>query len=162
MDKRRLELGLKLMLPAKDSFNDFRKVIQLASEYGYSFVMLELGGAMEYKSHPEINQGWREYAAFMNEYPGKTLEIQNGFGWSKNSIHAENGGGAVLSQEEIKELIGICSEAALEIIPEMPSLSHSDYILTKHPEMAEINDDPYPDTACPSNKEYQRLIRELL
>ncbi|MBO4511958.1 MAG: family 20 glycosylhydrolase [Victivallales bacterium] len=162
MKDRQLELGLKLYLPAPDCFGDFEKAVRIAADYGYDFIMLELGGAMEYKRHPEINQGWLEYAAFMNEYPGKTLEIQHANRWAKNSIHTENGGGKVLSQEQIKQLIAICDKAGLEIFPEVPSLSHCDYLLTRHPELAERDDDKYPDTACPSNPDYQRLIRDVL
>jgi hexosaminidase len=99
--------------------------------------MLELGGALEYKSHPEINEGWQEYAAFMNEYPGKTIVMQNCFGWEKNSIHSENGGGKIVPQEMFLKLVNYCRERFMDVIPEMPSLSHSDYLLTRHRELAE-------------------------
>ena len=38
--------------------------------------MIEVGGAMEYIRHPEINSGWVEYCMEMTEYSGKTTEVQ--------------------------------------------------------------------------------------
>ena len=90
--------GLKLYLPPPDesSIREFYAIIDLALRYKYNFLMLELGGAMEYLSHPEINEAYLKYASFMNEYPAKAMKIQNSFPWRKNSIHTENGGGRIL------------------------------------------------------------------
>ena len=156
--------GLKLYLPepTEEGMNHFKRIIDLAAQCKYNFIMLELGGALEYKRHPEINEGWIEYAAIMNEYPGKTLKVQNQFPWRKNSIHTENGGGKVLSQAQFLELTEYCRERFLEVIPEMPSLSHCDYLLTRHRELAERPEDPFPDTCCPLNPDYYKLFFELL
>ena len=156
--------GLKLYLPPPDadSIKEFYAIIDLAVRYKYNFVMLELGGAMEYKSRPEINTAYLDYAAFMNEYPGKAMKIQNGCKWRKNSIHTDNGGGLILSQELLKEIIRYCEERNLEIIPEVPSLSHCDYILAAYPHLAERKEDPYPDTACPSKEEYYTILSDIL
>ncbi len=156
--------GIKLYLPEPTDagFRDFRRVIDLAARCKCSFVMLELGGALEYKSHPEINQAWVEYCSIMNEYPGKTLDIQNKFPWRKNSIHSENGGGKFLTQEQFMSLVDYCRKRFMEVIPEMPSLSHSDYLLYSHRELAERAGDPFPDTCCPLDPGYHRLYFELL
>ena len=158
------ESGIKLYLPspAAEGIADFKRIIDFAVRCKCSFVMLELGGALEYKTHPEINQAWIEYCRVMNEYPGKTLDVQNAFPWRKNSIHSENGGGSYLTQQLFAELAAYCRERFLEVIPEMPSLSHSDYILQSHPELAERPNDPFPDTCCPLNKEYHKLYFDLL
>ena len=50
----------------------------------------------------------------------------------------------------------------MEVIPEMPSLSHSDYLLAAHPELSERPDDPFPDTCCPLNENYHQLYNDLL
>ena len=156
--------GLKIYLPdpSEAGFRDFKRIIDLAAQCKFNFVMLELGGALEYKSHPEINAGWIEYTAFMREYPGKTLDLQTRFPWRRNSIHSENGGGRVLTQAQFMELVEYCRDRCLEVIPEMPSLSHSDYLLTRHPELAERREDPLPDTCCPRNPGYHRLYFDLL
>lgn len=155
--------GIKIYLPAKEDIGYFKKLIDMICHYKYNTVMIEVGGAMEYKKHPEINQGWEEYCRDINEYSGKANKIQeHTFDWKKNSIHAENGGGSFLSQDTVRHLVEYCKESMLDVIPEMPSLSHCDYLLLKHPEICERKDDPYPDTYCPSNPESYELLFDVL
>ncbi|MBR1999833.1 MAG: family 20 glycosylhydrolase, partial [Lentisphaeria bacterium] len=155
--------GIKVYLPepVPRFIDEWKHMIDIAARYHINTIMIELGGALEYKSHPEINEGWLEYSAFMNEYPGKTNEIRHQFNFEKNSIHTANGRGKVLTQKQMKDLIDYCRERGMELIPEMPTLSHCDYLLTRHPELAERTDDPYPDTCCPSNENYYKLIFDL-
>ncbi len=155
--------GVKLMLPGRNEIEDFKQFIDACVYFRHNIVMLEIGGAMEYRRHPEINEGWEEYAAFMLEYSGKSNQIQNNtYPWRKNSIHANNGGGSYLTQDEIKALIDYCERRNLEIIPEVPATSHCDYMLTRHPELAERPEDPYPDTFCPSNPASYELLFDIL
>lgn len=155
--------GIKVYLPEPTErfITEWKRMVDTLARYHMNTIMIELGGALEYKSHPEINEGWLEYAAFMNEYPGKASKVQQQFNWHKNSIHAANGRGLVVSQELMRELIQYCRERYIEIIPEMPTLSHCDYLMTRHPELSERPEDPYPDTCCPSNPAYYELIFDL-
>ncbi len=159
---------IKLYLPSKENFSCFKDLIDLCIYYGYNAVMLELGGAMEYSSHPEINEGWKKYSREMSykinhreENPHFLYKSEDVY-FIKNSIHCENGGGGVLSKGDIKELIDYCAERYMEVIPEVPSLSHSDYLLTCHPELAERSEDIYPDTYCPSNPDSYKLLFDIL
>lgn len=159
---------IKLYLPSEENFDFFKKLIDLCLNYGYNTVMLEVGGAMEYESHPEINEGWIEYSKIASAHINKRgdnpyfpYKDENTY-FLKNSIHCENADGGVLSKEKVKELVKYCKERFMEVIPEMPSLSHSDYLLTRHPELAERNDDIYPDCYCPSNPETYKLLFDLL
>jgi len=154
--------GLKVYLPAKEDLNYFESFINMACYYRYNTIVLEVGGAMEYKRHPEINEGWEAYCRKMREYSGKSTEIQNGSRWAKNSIHCENGGGGWLTQETVRSMVAYCKERGLAVIPEVPSLSHCDYLLTRHPELAERTDDAYPDTYCPSNPASYELLFDVL
>lgn len=156
--------GIKLMMPAPDEIDDFKAFIDMMVFYRHNTIMLEIGGAMEYKLHPEINEGWIEYCKEMSEYSGKSIEIQEyTFPWRKNSIHSNNGGGTFLTQKQIKEdIIDYCLERGVEIIPEVPSTSHCDYMLIRHPELAERAEDPYPDTFCPSNPKSYELLFDIL
>ncbi len=155
---------LKVLLPppTEEGLNDFRLLAGVLARWRFNAVMIELGGAMEYFSHPEIAEGWLEYAAFMNEYPGKAQKYQDAYDYEKNSIHATNGGGQVWTQEQLKQLIAVCREHFLEIIPEIPSLSHVDYLLARHPELSERGDVPFPETYCPSNPASYRLLFDLI
>ena len=155
--------GIKLMIPARENIKDFYDFIDMMVFFHHNTLMLEIGGAMEYKRHPEINEGWEEYAGFMAEYSGKSKEIQeHTFPWRKNSIHCNNGGGSYLSQKEIRDMLNYCAERGITVIPEVPSTSHCDYLLTRHPELAERCEDPYPDTFCPSNPDSYRLLFDVL
>ena len=159
---------VKLYPPSEENFGFFKEFVDLLCAYGFNTLMLEIGGAMEYKSHPEVNEGWIEYAKITSEHingrgdnPHFPFKDENTY-FFKNSIHCENAEGGVISQEKIKELVEYCKARHLEIIPEMPSLSHSDYLLTRHPELAERKEDIFPDCYCPSNEGSYELLFDLL
>lgn len=154
--------AMKVYIPARENIPFFRQFVKMCMYYGYNTLIMEVGGAMEYKRHPEINKGWEEYADIFREYPGKADDVQRCMPWLKDSIHWENGGGSYLPQTQLRELIDYCEAHGLEVIPEVPSLSHSDYLLTRHPELAENPDDPVPDTYCPSNEAVYDLLFDVL
>ena len=154
--------GLKLYLPPKDGLGAFYRIVDMLLYYRYNTVILEVGGAMEYKRHPEINESWESYCREMARYPERADEVQNMFGWVKNSIHFENGGGSWLTQDTVRELIAYCRARGMEVIPEVPSLSHADYLLNAHPELAERSYDPFPDTYCPSNPDSYKLLFDVM
>ena len=154
--------GYRVFLPGRKSFKQFYKMVDDISYYKYNFITFEIGGAMEYKRHPEINKAWKEYVADTRRYSGRTKEIQNGYGWRKNSIHSDNGEGDVLTQNEVKELIDYCEYRGLNVFPEVPLLSHCDYICLAHKELSERKEDPYPDTYCPSNPKVYELVFDIL
>ena len=155
--------GVKVYLPGSDNIPYFKEFVDMICYYKYNTIMIEIGGAMEYKKHPEINEGWVEYCKEMSEYSGKTIDVQeHTFKWHKNSIHVENGEGSFLSQDTVRELVKYCKERKLNVIPEVPSLSHCDYLLLNHADIREREDDPYPDTYCPSNPASYELLFDIL
>lgn len=157
------ERGMKVFTPSRDNIPFFKKFIDLLVFYGFNTVMIEVGGAMEYKSHPEINAGWISYCKEMSEYSGKTTVIQDQtYPWYKNAIHMENGGGEYLSREEMRQLVEYCKERQLEVIPEVPSLGHCDYLMMGNPDIAERAEDPYPDTYCPSNPRSYEILFDVI
>ena len=154
--------AMKVYIPPMDQIAYFKEFIDMCMYYGYNTLLLEIGGAMEYKRHPEINEGWVEYCGIFREYQGKSIDVQNSMPWHKNSIHWENGGGSYLTQETLKDISEYCRARGIAIIPEVPSLSHCDYMLTRHPELAENPADPLADTYCPSNPGSYTLLFDLL
>lgn len=161
---------MKLYLPSRENIPFLKSFIDMCAFYGYNTIMFEVGGAMEFKTHPEVNEGWLAYSREASEkinhpdkYPyfpfedKRTMETH-----LKNSIHCENGGGDILTQEEVRDIVAYCESRYMEVIPEMPSFSHSDYLLTRHPELAEWKEDLYPDTYCPSNPKTYELLFDLL
>ncbi len=153
---------VRCYLPSKDGLDDFLKFIDMLIAFGHNSIMLEIGGAMEYKRHPEINEGWVEYCKIFEEFNGKTEYVQRSSWYPKNAIHSDNGGGGFLTYEELGRLVEHCKARHFEIIPEVPSLSHVDYLLYNHPELSEIYDDHLPNNACPSNEDYYNLIFDVL
>lgn len=155
--------GYRIFVPSREEKDAFKNTIDLLEKYRFNYIIMEIGGAMEYKKHPEVNEGWVEYCKEMREYTGKSIEVQYlSYDWCKNAIHADNCSGSYLTQNEVRELIDYCCDHGIEVIPEMPSLSHCDYMLTRHPELAERSEDPYPDTYCPCNEGSYELYFDLL
>ena len=154
--------GFRTYVPGRNEIGFFKHVIDMCTYYGLNTVFMEVGGAMEFKRHPEINEGWEEYASIFKEYIGKSVKAQRCMPQNKDSIHWENGGGSFLLQSELRELIAYANAHGIDIIPEVPSLSHSDYLLTRHPELAENVADPIPDTYCPSNPDVYPLLFDVI
>ena len=67
-----------------------------------------------------------------------------------------------LTQDECQLIVGWCRERGIEIIPECPTLSHADYICMAYPELAERQNDPYPDVYCPSNPKSYEIVFDIL
>jgi len=151
----------RVYLPAKEDLPYFKRFVDLLVYLGYNSIWLEIGGSMEFKKHPEINESWIEYCKSMREYNTKPYVGQRGYYRTKNSIHIYNAGGQIYSQDEMRELVGYCKDRDIEVIPEVPSLTHSEYFLLSHPELKECDDEPYASTACPSNPDLYPLVFDL-
>ncbi len=153
--------SLRIFLPPKGEIDYFYKLMDQIVHLGYNSILLEICGALEFKRHPEINKAWLEYCASVHSDPQKYRYVGRGYYRLKNSVHTFNAGGQVYSQEEMKELAQYCRDRFIEIIPEVPSLSHSEYICIAHPELRECADEPYAATACPSNPDLNKLVFDL-
>lgn len=151
-----------IFLPSRNKLDEFFEMAQFLSDYKYNTFIIELGGAMQYKRHPKINEAWKEFAADMRRYSGRSLEVQLAYAWEKNSIHADNAEGEVLTQEEVKYIFDRLKAMHFDVIPEVPLLSHTDYICLAYPELAERADDPYPDTYCPSYPKTYEVVFDIL
>lgn len=156
--------GYRVYTPGVGSFDAFRAVVDTMVYYKYNAIMIEVGGAMEYKRHPEINARWVEFCKEVHKSPYESYRIQHKTHptWKKNSIHADNGGGGFISQEQMRQLIAYCRERELDVIPEVPTLSHCDYLVMAHPEIREREADTYPDTYCPSHPDTYPLVFDIL
>ncbi|MBP3435620.1 MAG: family 20 glycosylhydrolase [Clostridia bacterium] len=154
--------GYRTFLPPRDRFDDFREMVDFLAYYKYNCLMLEVGGAMEYKRHPEINETWVKLCEDINAYSGRGNEIQRSFGWSKNSFHCDNAGGGYLTQDEVRELVAYCRSRGIDVIPECPTFSHCDYLVMAHPEIAERSNDPYPDSYCPNHPDTYTYVFDIL
>ena len=157
------ERGYRVYLPARAKMAQFEEILDLLTEYKYNRIMLEIGGAMEYKRHPEISTTWAAFCREMRSASGKTFEIQHKtYPWPKNSIHCDNAEGDVLTQEECRRIAALCRERGIEVIPECPTFSHCDYLVMAHPEIREREADGHPDSYCPHHPDTYRYVFDIL
>lgn len=154
--------ALRIHLPGSNDVTAFQRLVELALYYRYNTLVIEVGGGMEYQRHPEINDGWVEYCGQLRTDSNSISRFRAEAHWHKNSIHSEVGGGSYLTQSEVRELLAYCRQRCIDVVPEVPSLSHSDYLLTRHPELAERSEDRYPDTYCPSTEASYDLLFDVL
>ena len=154
--------GYRVFLPSRGGMEDFKRMVDTIVYYKYNAISFEVGGAMEYERHPEINAAWKAFAEETHRYSGRTAEIQNGYNWSKNSIHTDNAEGDILTKDEVRQVIAYCRGRGLIVYPEVPLMSHCDYLCLAHPEIAERQEDPYPDTYCPNHPDTYQLVFDIL
>lgn len=155
--------GVHIYMPPRNNFNWFKRFVDFLARFKYNTIFLEVSAAMKYDSHPEINDAWVEFCNMIKKMPeGQEAGIQSAFGHFKDSVHSENGGGSFWEKGELSELIEYTKDRYIEIIPEMQSLSHSYWMLLSHKECAERDDDPYPDTYCPSNPRSYEIYFDCL
>ena len=156
--------GYRVYTPGVNSFDAFKAMVDNLIYYKYNSIIIEVGGAMEYKRRPEINAHWVEFCKEVHKspYEAKRIQTQTHPQWKKNSIHADNGAGSFITQEQMRQLIAYCRERELEVIPEVPTLSHCDYIVMTYPEIRERVEDTYPDTYCPSNPKSYEIVFDIL
>ncbi len=154
--------GFRAYLPGKRKLDEFKKLIDFLISFGYNTLMLEIGGAMEYKRHPEINEGWLKYCEIVEEFNGKPKYATRIWDFPKNAVHSANAEEDFLTQEELSIIVDYCRERDVEIIPEVPTFCHVDYLLFNHRELAECPDEPIPNNACPSNEDYYKLVFDVL
>jgi len=127
--------------------------------YKFNKVIIEVN-CMRLHRHPEVNAGWIEFAKYMNYT--RTTELSGIHGQIRNSGHQDAGDGFILEQDDVKGIVDFANANYIEVIPEIPSLTHGYYLLTRHPELAEYEADIWPDTYCPSNPKSYELMFDVM
>lgn len=141
--------GIKVYMPGRENIGFFKRFVRdFMAQYKFNKLVLELNAAMRLDRHPEINAGWldlgRDLAATRRERTGGPR------GEAQDSVHWDTADGGILEKAEVADLAAWARQHHIEVIPELPSLSHSYYLLARHRELAEIPDAEWPDTYCPS------------
>jgi hypothetical protein len=153
--------GIKLYLPGKENIQFFKRFIKdFVALYKFNKIILELNANMRLDKHPELNIGAVEFAKHLkysrlDRPPGVHMEYQN-------SSHQDNADGQILEKEEVAEIVKYIRSFGIEVIPELPSLTHSYYLLANHRELAENLNQPYPDTYCPLKPGSYKLYFDVL
>lgn len=153
--------GIKLYIPGKESIPYFEKFIEnFMALYKYNKIILEVNAVMRLDRHPELNAGWTEFAKELIYSRRERPEGPNGE--FQNSTHHDAGDGRILEKRDVANIVELANRNFIEVIPEIPSLTHSYYLLTRHKDLAEIQNAEWPDTYCPSNPKSYELIFDVM
>lgn len=153
--------GIKLYLPGRENITFFKRFVKdFVALYKFNTIILELNANMRLARHPELNVGavqFERHLTFsrLDRPPGAHMEYQN-------SSHQDNADGGILEKEEVADLVSYMRMFNIDVIPELPSLTHSYYLLSAHRELAENMKQPYPDTYCPLKPESYNLYFDVL
>ena len=154
--------GIYLYLPGRDNIPLFKRFIRdVMAQYKFNAVMVEMNACMRFDSHPELNEGWVEFTRDTDysrrNYPPGPLH-----GREQNSSHQDCCDGGFLEKAEVADLVQWCRHHHIEVVPAIPSLTHSFYLLTKHKDLSEVPGDKWPDTYCASNPGSYKLLFEVM
>ncbi len=151
--------AIRLYVPGPENMPFFDRFLEdFMALYKYNKVILELN-CMRLDNHPEVNTGWIEFAKYMQYTRSNSTEGLHGE--EKNSSHFDAGDGFIIEKEDVRDIVKRANQNFIEVIPEIPSLTHGYYLLTKHPELAEYPGDRWPDTYCPSNPKSYELMFDV-
>lgn len=154
--------GIHIYMPAPDRMEEAKRLLDALSFLHYNTVILEVGGTMELKRHPEINRAWTAFCrTLVRDFPGGPQNFQWSDRYWKDSTHYENARGQIVSQAAVRDLVAYARSVGLQVIPEIQALSHCYYLTLAHREIAEDPEDLFPDSYCPMNEESYRLYFEV-
>jgi hypothetical protein len=151
--------AIRLYVPGPDNIAFFKRFLRdFMALYKYNKVIIELN-CMRLDRHPEVNAGWIEFSKELKySRSNSTLGLH---GEEKNSSHYDAGDGYIIEKSEVRDIVAFANQNFIEVIPEIPSLTHGYYLLTRHPELAEYPGDKWPDTYCPSNPASYDLMYDV-
>ncbi len=160
--------GVHIMLPGTEDIAFAKRFIKyVVSPMGYNAVIIEFAGAMRFDSHPEIFDAVNDAKekARRGEYP--------------HYPHAEVGGLYGISKADAKDFVDYIKSFGIEVIPEVQSLGHVQFMTLAYPEIAEIEEETkeekvneliadvppskfYHHCYCPSNERSYEILFDLL
>jgi hypothetical protein len=152
--------GVKLYLPGRDNIGYFERFVRdYMALYKYNRLIIEMNAGMRLDRHPELNAGWLDFTRDMRLR--RLLDPPGLWFHQANASHYDTAEGGVLEKQEVADLVRWAESNYIEVIPELPSLTHSYYLLTRHRELAEIPQEQWPDTYCPSLPAVYNLVFDV-
>jgi len=160
--------GFHFGLPPREEMDFAKRVIRyILIPLRYNQLFVEFAGCMRFDRHPEISEAWLQGNA-----AGKA-------GTQPPFPHGEMcAGGKLLEKDEVRAFLDHARAYGFEIIPEVQSWGHTQYITYAHPEIAEVADQEdvlvdtrgtdqrpaqfYAHCYCPSHEESYRIIYDII
>jgi hexosaminidase len=153
--------GIYLYLPGRDNIPFFKRFVRdFMALYKFNKVILELNAAMRFDLHPELAAGWIDFSRDL--LYTRRDRAAGTHGENQDSANADTADGGVLEKEEIADLVRYTNEYHVEAIPAVASLTHANYLLTRHRELAEITDAEWPDTYCPLKPGSYQILFDVM
>lgn len=160
--------GYHMGLPQKCNLEFTKRLFKyILLPLGYNQLFIQLCGGMRYESHPKITERWLEANRLARE--GKMPPFPHDY------MGAE---GYVLEKDKVRDLFDYARELGFELIPEVQSLGHVQWITNAYPEIGEIDEnekqvedereeDLRPDKKfihcyCPSNERSYEIIFDII
>lgn len=160
--------GVHLFLPSEKGMDFAKRLVKyVISPMGYNSIIIEIAGGMKFESHPEINE------AVIN------ANKMHAEGKWPMFPHAGVAEGGCVEKDIIRDFIDYIRSFGIDVIPEIQSLGHVQFMTLAHPEIAEIeetekelnidtrDEDARPETFykhsyCPSNPKSYEILFDLI
>jgi hypothetical protein len=153
--------GIYLFLPGRDHIQFFKRFVRdFMALYKYNTLIVEMNACMRLDSHPELNHGWVQFARDVN-YSCRNYPRGPFHDMEQNSSHQDVADGGFLEKEEVADLARWVRKHHIELVPVLPSFTHSYYLLTEHRDLAAVPQDKWPDIYCPVNPKSYSLVFEV-
>ena len=154
--------GVKLYVPSRAQIPFFKRFIRdFMALHKYNTLMMEMNACMRLDRHPELNAGWVEMGrdtnfSRKNYPPGVPHDMES------NSSHHDTADGGFLEKDEVADLVRWVEQNHIEVVPEIPSLTHAYYLLSRHRELSQVPDVKWPDTYCACDPRSYELLFDVM
>ncbi|MBN1581259.1 MAG: beta-N-acetylhexosaminidase [Anaerolineae bacterium] len=153
--------GLRIYLPGREHIGFFKRFVRhFAALFKFNTLILEVNACIRLDRHPELNAGSIAFAQDVDYR--RCNEPVSPNGEYQNSSHHDAADGGILEKEEVADLVRYATAHHLQVIPEIPSLTHVYYLLARHRDLAEIQHARWPDTYCPLNPASYDLLFDVM
>ena len=125
--------GFHAGIPQLSQFEFMRRLFRyVLLPLRFNVFFVEFAGCMRYDSHPEITEAWE-----------RTIKAYRKGELPEPPHYPMLACGDIIEKADVARYIGFAKELGLEIIPEVQSLGHVQYITIAHPELAEIEESDF-------------------
>ena len=153
--------GISLYLPGRDNIPFLKRFIRdFVAMYKFNTIIMEMNACMRLDNHPELNYGWVQFARDVN-YSCRNYPLGPIHDMQQNSSHQDCADGGFLEKEEVADLVRWVNRYHIDLVPQLPSFTHSYYLLTAHRDLAAVPQNKWPDIYCPSNPKSYSLVFEV-
>jgi hypothetical protein len=153
--------AVRLYLPGHENIAFFRRFLRdFMALYKFNKVSLEVNASMRLDSHPELNAGWLDFARDLFHTQRYYPVGPNGV--YQNSAHQDTADGEILEKDEVASLVRYAASQHIEVIPEIPTFTHSYFWLTRHRNLAAIPNSEWPDIYDPTKPAIYDMVFDVL